>query len=230
MLALAPLVACSGGHAPEHRVDPRDYRAFFLWGGVRPPPYLQGADSVYLLWGELRHNDPTRIVVLRPEVPRDPGPALWLTVRAERLDWGEPAYRQLLAEAERWQRAGNPVSGVQVDFDSATLGLGTYAAFLRGLRHRLPRRLRLSATGLMDWSAGARASDLSGLEGVLDEVVVQTYQDRATIPGYRRYLPSLARLPIPYRIGLIEHGVWTPPAGLTSDPHFRGYVVFLQRS
>jgi hypothetical protein len=58
---------------------------------------------------------------------------------------------------------------------------------------------------------------------------VQTYQGRATIPGYRRYLPSLARLPLPYRIGLVERGVWTPPSGLARDPHFRGYVVFLQR-
>jgi hypothetical protein len=196
---------------------------------VRPPAYLGRADSVYLLWGELRHDDPERIVVLRPEVPRDPGPALWLTVRAERLDWGEPAYSQLLAEAERWRRAGNPLAGVQIDFDSATLKLGTYVAFLRGLRQRLPRGLRLSATGLMDWSAGARAGDLAGLKGVLDEVVVQTYQGRATIPGYRRYLPSLARLPIPYRIGVVENGEWSPPAGLARDPHFRGFVVFLQR-
>lgn len=223
------LAACSDARPYEGRVDPHDYRAFFLWGGVRPPPYLDRADSVYLLWGELRHEDPAHIVVLRPEAPRDPGPALWLTVRAERLDWGEPAYRQLLAEAERWRRAGNPLVGVQVDFDAATLKLGTYTAFLRDLRRRLPRDLRLSATGLMDWSAGARASDLAGLKGVLDEVVVQTYQGRTTIPGYRRYLPSLARLPIPYRIGLVENGEWSPPAALSHDRQFRGYVVFLQR-
>jgi hypothetical protein len=228
-LPLALLAACGGGKPVTHRVDPRDYRAFFLWGGVRPPGYLDRAETVYLLWGELRHDDPGRIVVLRPEAPRDPGPALWLTVRAERLDWGEPAYRQLLAEAERWRRAGNPLVGVQVDFDAATLKLGTYAAFLRGLRRRLPRDLRLSATGLMDWSAGARESDLAGLKDVLDEVVVQAYQGRATIPGYRRYLPSLARLPIAYRIGLVENGEWSPPAGLARDPRFRGYVVFLQR-
>jgi hypothetical protein len=182
---------------------------------------------VYLLWGELRHDDPQRIVVLRPDVPRRPGPALWLVVRAERLDWGEPAYRQLVAEAERWKRAGNPLAGVQIDFDSATLRLGTYATFLRGLRRRLPRDLRLSATGLLDWSAGAPAADLAGLEAVLDEVVVQTYQGRATIPGYARYLPSLARLRIPFRIGLVEGGEWAPPASLARDPEFKGYVVFL---
>lgn len=226
--ALALLAACSGTDETESRVDPRHYDAFFLWSGVRPPGYLGEAKSVYLLWGELRADDPAHIVALRREVPRDPGPALWLVVRAERLDWGEGAYRQLLAEAERWRHGGNPVVGIQVDFDAATLRLGTYAAFLRDLRSRMPADLRLSATGLMDWSGGAKPDDLAALAGVLDEVVVQTYQGRATIPGYERYLPALERLDLPYRIGLIEGGEWTAPEALASDLQFKGYVVFLK--
>ena len=103
---------------------------------MRPPADLAQAESVYLLWGELRADDPSRIVALRREVPRDPGPEIWLVVRAERLDWQDGAYRQLLEQAERWRRAGNPLAGVQIDFDAATLRLGTYAAFLRDLRRR----------------------------------------------------------------------------------------------
>jgi hypothetical protein len=193
---------------------------------VRPPDHLAEAESVYLLWGELRAGDPSRIEALRREVPRSPGPAIWLVVRAERLDWGEDAYLQLLAEAERW-RAGGKLAGIQIDFDAATLRLGTYTAFLRDLRRRMPQDLRLSATGLLDWSAGAPPDDLAALEGVLDEVVVQTYQGRATIPGYEDYLPTLERLDLPYRIGLVEGGEWTPPASLARDPQFKGYVVFL---
>jgi hypothetical protein len=196
---------------------------------VQAPDYVPQAETVYLLWGELRADDPSRIVALRREVPRSPSPAIWLVVRAERLDWGEGAYRQVLAEAERWQGAGNRLAGVQVDFDAATLRLGTYTQFLRDLRRRMPAGLRLSATGLMDWSAGAPADDLAALKGVVDEVVIQTYQGRATIAGYQRYLPSLDRLDLPYRIGLIEGGEWNPPAGLAGDPDFRGYVVFLKR-
>jgi hypothetical protein len=92
----------------------------------------------------------------------------------------------------------------------------------------MPADLQLSATGLMDWSSGAASDDLAALGGVLDELVVQTYQGRATIPGYERYLPSLARLDLPYRVGLIEGGQWQAPAGLAEDPDFRGYVVFLR--
>ena len=222
------LAGCSRqGEAPPG-VDPREYRSFFLWSGVRPPDHLAEAKSVYLLWGELRAEDPSRIVALRREVPRNPGPTLWLVVRAERLDWGEDAYRQLFAEAARWRQAGNPLAGIQVDFDAATVRLGTYSAFLHDLRQRMPADLRLSATGLLDWSAGAASDDLASLKGVVDEVVVQTYQGRETIPGYQRYLPSLERLELPYRIGLIEGGEWAPPPNLADDPEFKGYVVFLK--
>jgi len=226
LLALALLAACSD--AKQEGVDPADYDSFFLWSGVKPPDDLAEAETVYLLWGEMRVEDPSRIVALRREVPRNPGPTLWLVVRAERLDWGEDAYRQLFAEAERWRQAGNPLAGIQVDFDAATLRLGTYAEFLRALRKRMPDDMRLSATGLMDWSAGAASDDLASLKGVVDEVVVQTYQGRETIPDYQRYLPTLERLEVPYRIGLIEGGEWSPPPDLEDDSDFKGYVVFLK--
>jgi hypothetical protein len=228
VLALALLAACSGpGRQPE-AVDPADYDAFFLWAGVRPPEDLAEAETVYLLWGEVRSDDPSHADVLRPEPPRTTGPDLWLVVRAERLDWDEGVYRQLLAEAGRWRARGNRLAGIQVDFDAATLRLGTYAGFLRDLRRRMPADLKLSATGLMDWSSGAGTDDLAALDGVLDELVVQTYQGRRTIPGYQRYLPSLKRLTLPYRLGLVEGGEWEAPAGLADDPDFRGYVVFLK--
>ena len=40
-------------------------------------------------------------------------------------------------------------------------------------------------------------------------------------------LPSLKRFDVPYRIGLVEGGEWTPPADLQADPLFKGYVIFL---
>lgn len=222
------LAACSKAEREPEGVDPADYQAFFLWAGVRPPETLARAETVYLLWGEVRGEDPARVAVLRPEPPRTSGPEIWLVIRAERLDWSEDVYRQLLIEAQRWRARGNRLAGIQVDFDAATLRLGTYAAFLRDLRQRMPADMKLSATGLMDWSSGGAEDDLAALEGVLDEVVVQTYQGRTTVPGYQRYLPSLERLAMPYRLGIIEGGEWEPPASLAADPEFKGYVVFLK--
>jgi Protein of unknown function (DUF3142) len=226
-LALALVWGCRAERAGP--VDARQYDAFFLWPGVSPPEALHQAKTIYLLAGELRGDDPTRIVPLRA-VPQVRGAEVWLTLRAERLDWGEGVYRQIEADLARWQGAGNRLAGLQVDFDAATKGLDGYAAFLADLRRRLPKRYRLSVTGLMDWSAHGDPAALAGLAGSVDEVVIQTYQGRRTIPGYAAYMASLEKLPIPFRIGLVEHGTWQAPVALARNPNFRGYVVFLIRS
>ena len=105
-------------------MDPRDYDSFFLWSGVRPPDHLPEAASVYVLWGELRADDPSRIVALRREVPRNPGPPLWLVIRAERLDWGADAYLQLLAETK--------CRGVEIDLNADQGITGPTPAFCLG--------------------------------------------------------------------------------------------------
>ncbi|WP_284124951.1 DUF3142 domain-containing protein [Parerythrobacter aestuarii] len=226
-LAGLVLVACNPASDREAQVvDPADYSAFYLWSGVEPVPQMQGADAVYVLWGELRLDEPDRIVPILRTVPSGEAKELWLVVRAERIGWGEGAYRQLLETAGIWNRDGL-LTGVQVDFDSSTGRLDGYAAFLADLRQRLPRGLQLSATGLMDWPANASDDDLSAMAGALDEIVVQTYQDRTTLPGYQRYLSATERLPLPYRVALVEGGEWDPPAHLPDDPRFKGYVVFL---
>lgn len=229
LLALALIVAgCSRTpDEPARRVDPGAHDAFFLWAGVRAPPALEHARTIYLLDGEVRVHDPGRLIPLRPQPPRIRHAEVWLTVRLERLDWQESVYRQVLDDLARWEAAGNRVAGLQLDFDARTRGLDQYAAFLRGVRQRLPARYRLSVTGLMDWSAGGDSAALARLAGIVDEVVVQTYQGRKTIPGYERYLATLRRLPMPYRIGLVEGGEWRAPPWLAADPRFRGYVVFL---
>lgn len=210
----------------QQRVDPADYSAFYLWSGVAPHQAVERAEAVYLLWGELRAADPATIVPLRRTVPQPGKAELWLVVRAERLDWSESAYVQLIEAARRWNRDGN-LTGIQVDFDSGTGGLGNYAAFLRDLRQRLPESLKLSATGLMDWPANAADADLAALSDVLDEIVVQTYRHTSTVPDYRRYLAATERLDLPYRIALVEGGEWSAPDHLAEDPEFIGYIVFL---
>ena len=230
LLALCLALAGCAQEAPnpERRgVDAARHDAFFLWAGVKPPPLLARARTLYLLDGEVRAGGNARLVPLRPQAPRIAHAEVWLVVRTERLDWGEAVHRQVLADAARWEAGGTRLVGVQVDFDAATKGLGGYAAFLADLRRRLPRRYRLSVTGLMDWSANGDPAQLAALRGVIDEVVVQTYQGRRTIPGYQGYMAGLMRLPLPFKVGLVEGGEWDAPPGLERDPEFRGYVVFL---
>lgn len=224
---LAPLLlsACERQpEAPRVRADRAD--AVFVWPGVHPAPEVR-AQTVYLLDGEVRRGGAARLHRLRMGTPRLPRRTLWLVVRADRLDWNEATRAAILADLAQWRGAGNRVEGLQVDFDAATKGLSGYAAFLQDLRARLPQDVRLSITGLMDWSANGDPQALSQLAGTVDEVVIQTYQARATIPGYEAYFAKLGHFPIPFRVALVEGGEWQAPPGLERHPQFRGYAVFL---
>ncbi|MEA3050283.1 MAG: hypothetical protein QOG84_2119 [Sphingomonadales bacterium] len=222
---LLALASCKP--AEPDRVAAERYDAFWLWAGVKPQPALAHARTLYLLDGEIRASAPGRYLALRPGLPSLPGKTLWLVVRTDTLDWPAKAAPALAARLRAWASAGNSVAGLQVDFDARTRGLGRYALFLRALRRDLPRPYRLSVTGLMDWSANADPAALATLRGVVDEVVVQTYQGRATIPGYEAWLAKLRGFPLPFKLGLVEGGAWRPPKGIEDEPNFRGYVVFL---
>ena len=102
-----------------------------------------------------------------------------------------------------------------------------YRTFLEAVRRELPRGARLSITGLLDWSANGDPAELARLAGLVDEVVIQTYQGRTTIPGYAAWFGHIDTLPLRHKIALVEGGEWTPPPALARDRRFAGYVVFL---
>lgn len=218
------LAACAS--ADKGTVDPAQYRSFYLWAGVRPGPEVARAEELYILDAEVRRDTP-QLVPLHPQVPRLSDQRLWLVIRAQSLEWSPATRAAILRDLDRWAASNPHLQGLQVDFDAATKGLENYAVFLSDLRRRLPPQYKLSITGLMDWSANANPAALASLQGVVDEVVVQSYQGRTTIPGYERYLDRLARVPVPHKVALVEGGEWREPAALRNDPGFRGYVVFL---
>ena len=213
--------------ARDREVAPA-YDAVWLWAGVRAQPALARARRLYLLQGQIEATDPVRYAVQRAAVPHLGNREVWMVVRVETLAWSPAIYDQLLAALERWRAGGNRVVGVQIDFDARTRHLRDYAAFLRGLRTRLPKDCRLGITGLLDWSANGDPKGLDALAGVVDEAVLQIYQGRHVIPGYQAYLAKLDRLKLPFRIGLLQGGEWQPTPGLEENPYFRGYVTFLR--
>ena len=224
-LGLAPCLASAG------TVRAEDYDAFWLWAGVKPQPALAGARTLYILQGQIAAPDNGdglgRLLAQGGAIPHLNHGQVWLDYRAHTLRWSPAVYAEMLARLQRWRAAGNPVVGLQIDFDAHTRRLSEYAKFLADLRGRLPPDCRLSITGLLDWSSQGDSTALSALGGVVDEVVLQTYQGRHTIPNYQAYMASLGRLTIPFRIGLAEGGDWSAPPGLAANPWFRGYVVFL---
>ncbi|MDT3379923.1 DUF3142 domain-containing protein [Labrys neptuniae] len=226
--ALVIALAAGGVAAAEAPVDAARHYSFWLWAGVRTQPELARARELYLLASEVGGREPVRLLSRRSAVPHLPDTPLWLVVRVETLAWPPQIYGQVLAQLGRWRAAGNRVIGLQIDFDARTRHLESYASFLSGLRRQLPAEYRLGITGLMDWSSNGDPKGLEALGGVVDEVIIQTYQGRRTIPGYAAYLSRLGRLRMPFRIGLVQAGDWQEPPGLTANPWFRGYVVFLQ--
>jgi hypothetical protein len=214
-------------------VNAEDYEAFWLWGGVSSQPVLNKARTLYVLQGQIssaRSEQHRRVNFVAQGMPIAtlPQAEVWVVYRAHTLRWPEPVYRQLLGQVDRWRRAGNNVIGIQIDFDARTRYLNEYVDFLRDLRRRMPQDYRLSITGLLDWSSNADVEVIGQLKGVIDEVVVQTYQGRHSIADYAAYLPRMNRLGLPFRIGLIQGGEWQAPEYLQDSPWFRGYVVFLQ--
>lgn len=223
MLAIAAALSVA---APV--VDAAHYDAFWLWAGVKPQPVLRTARRLYILQGQVEAREPVRLVSQRPATPRIAHAQVWMVVRVETLRWPPLVHRQVLTQLARWRAAGNDVAGIQIDFDARTRHLADYAVFLADLRRRLPRDCRLGITGLLDWSANGDAAGLAALGGTVDEIVLQIYQGRRVIPGYAGYLRRLHTLRVPFRIGLLQGGEWQAPAGLTANPWFRGYVVFLR--
>jgi hypothetical protein len=225
-LALGLFVAAAQA---QERVVAERHRAFWLWGGVPGRSFLAQAESVYLLQGEIGlAADGAPVVEARSLVsPGRHAAPLYLVYRVRSLDFTPEVFATLRTRLARWRREAGEVRGVQIDFDSGTKRLKEYAQFLRALRRELPADASLSVTGLMDWASQAASEDLNELAGVADEIVFQTYRGRSTIANVDAYVARLSRLSIPFKLGLVEGGVWREPSALAANPLFRGYVVFL---
>ena len=210
----------------QQTVSAKKYDSFWLWAGVKPQPVLDKAQSVYILEAELRASDPSHLRSLRPGIPNVQHAEIWMVIRVETLEFSPVVYAEILDSLEGWATRTRLV-GLQIDFDANTQELQGYAGFLRDLRKRLPPKYKLSITGLLDWSANGDPQQLLLLTDVVDEVILQTYQGRETIAGYDKWLDKLDKLPMPFKIGLVQGGEWQAPSSLPKNPNFKGYVIFL---
>ncbi|WP_429107455.1 DUF3142 domain-containing protein [Aeromonas media] len=226
--ALLTLLLATLAAPLEASVDASAYYAFWLWSATSHQPVLGQASTLYLHQGEIldRPDGPRFVKLGRVPSPLKAG-QVWLVVRVNALPIS-PAHEQVLVRLyEAWRAAGAKVAGIQIDFDAATRQLDRYGNALQQLRRALPPGCKLSVTGLLDW---AKTGDVAGLNRLpVDELVIQTYQGTHTVPGYQAYLPAMAQLTIPFKIGLVQDGEWDPAwqEKLATSPHYRGEVVFL---
>ncbi len=228
------LWACTPNQsASSSTVDASQYDSFWIWGNISSAPYLSKAREIYILQGEVRLNKNAHQSALIPQgvaVLKVPHQQVWLVYRNHLLNW-RPEEIQLIAQRiQQWEQAGNRIQGIQIDFDSPTKDLKSYALFLAKLRAALPPKYRLSITGLLDWANIQDQQTLHLLQENIDELVIQSYQGSTTIQNYQSYLKKVSKLQLPYKIGIVQRGEWNPGLNFSADPNFKGYVVFLLRS
>ncbi|MGK9173988.1 DUF3142 domain-containing protein [Yokenella regensburgei] len=213
-------------HATRAAVNAEAHRAFWLWSGVKPSTALKGAQTLYLHQAEIVQR-PSGVVFQKVGLPVSQliFPQLWLTVRIETLDVPDAFLQRMTRLLDNWQSAGNHVVGLQIDFDAASHRLDNYAVFLRRVRTQLPSQYALGVTGLLDWAKTGNIDVLNTLP--VDELVIQSYQGRKTVPNYSEYLPALSGLRIPFKLGLVQGGEWDTTRVPHFSEHYRGTVVFM---
>ena len=227
------LNACQPTQSATSKVDANDFASFWIWGDIQTAPYLVHAKELYILQGEIRYSKSKQISTFTPQgvsILKLPHQKIWLVFRTHHLAWNEQNYQTILNRLEHWRNQGNQVQGIQIDFDSKTNSLKDYAIFLQKLRQKLPQQYRLSITGLLDWTNFKDQNTLTLCRQNIDELVIQTYQGTTTIPNYPEYLKRISALRLPYKVGLVQHGIWFGNSAKQKDRYFKGYVVFLLRS
>lgn len=213
-------------------IDSTHFDAFWIWGGVNPSSVMRTAKTLYFLQGDIALNRAGQVNIYAQgvSIPRDVKSDVWLVYRATTLAWSPQIVPIIVARVKRWREAGNNVVGIQIDFDSGTKQLNKYAIFLKNLKAQLSVEsadVKLSITGLLDWTNQSDTNGVNQLLGVVDEVIIQTYQGTKTVSQYAHYLDKLERIALPFKIGLVEKGAWQDHPKIATHPFFKGFVVFL---
>jgi hypothetical protein len=113
LAAVCLALALAAPAVAADRVDPADYRQFWLWGGVRPGVFLDRAEMLYLLQGRIAFG------AAGPEFARQ-GVAPFFTARSEiylvyrlqTLDWDARLVASIQNQIRAWKQAGSHVAGI----------------------------------------------------------------------------------------------------------------------
>ena len=203
---------------------------YWIWAGIRP--HVPKKDAVlYIYQGHITQafekTQYERLGVAPHPLPHD----IYLVYR---IGGALPDPETLLsifhANCARWTRHKVKVLGLQLDFDAPTSKLSVYGNFLEKVRKELPSDYHLSLTGLGDWVLNGQQKDLEKMSRSSNEIVFQLYQGRTALPNIHTYLSKLARLSIPFKIGLLaKDDPQLYVAQVKQNPFFKGTILFIQK-
>ncbi|KFK92466.1 MULTISPECIES: DUF3142 domain-containing protein [unclassified Serratia (in: enterobacteria)] len=218
---LLALTAVLAGRYQALRLHVTWDQQVYLWQRVWTPEHASALAASHELFSTLRvlglqvhPREGYREIAVNTALLKQDGRPLWLVVRLDgqlaQLD--EPAIRQhLLQQLQRWQAAGLPVIGVEIDHDAATARLPEYRRFLQQLRQQLPTSLQLGITALPAWIGS------SALPGVLQQADSSVLQVHAVLSPEQglfdgslalRWASQYARISAkPFRVALPAYGM-----------------------
>lgn len=145
---------------------------------------------------------------------------LVLTYRLEDLVPAEMVTARYRVHRKVWQKKGNRVAGLQIDFDSPSAALDDYAKWLHDLRNTLPPDTSFSITGLPDWLVSAPKDELNSLASKTDFIAFMMYQGTSPVANPAAYYAALRRSNVKFKLGLLPH----QDQNLAQISHLTGYV------
>lgn len=223
-LAVLLLLALTAGLAGRYQATQLSHswdQQVYIWQRVWTPQHAEALAASQDLFTTLRvlglqvhPREGFRDIQVDTALLKQDGRPLWLVVRLDgqlmQLDEAT-IHARLQQQLQRWQAAGLPVIGVEIDHDAATVRLPEYQKFLRQLRRQLPPSLQLGITALPAW-IGSPA-----LPGVLQQVDSSVLQVHAVLSPTQglfdgqlalEWVRLYARLsPKPFRIALPAYGM-----------------------
>lgn len=161
-------------------------------------------DSLYVLQGNISQS-PTGKFKFKQLGPR-PHPikhqSMHIVLRVRDLPSPADVAKLLLDLIGDWKQFGAHIQGVQLDYDSPSSKLQSYALFLKILRSKIPRPLGLSITGLLDWTNASYRSSLLELTQSCDEIIYQLYTAQGSVPFFEGHLVRLMNQRLRFSIGV----------------------------
>ncbi len=223
LLIFTCLFLCGNATSTYHSTS------YWVWAGVPFNRVPKLGSSVYVFQGQILDKAGQIYFAKQGLSSFNTGlRELYLVFRLSSLKHIDALNNLLEFAIHSWEKHGNIVKGVQLDFDSSTPNLNKYGDFLKRVRGLLPRNYQLSITGLGDWVRSKESTD-KWFFGSVDEVIFQLYQGRKSISDREYYIGKMATLKTPFKVGILESDPLSPNEEkfLKNCSQYRGIVLFL---
>jgi len=125
-----------------------------------------------------------------------------IVMRLQSLPLVEDLIKNYLILKKDWNQRGTEVTGLQLDFDSPTGQLDTYADYLLKLKSKLASEEKLSITGLPDWINQSSSFQTKLLQSDI-VIYFQMYQGNVPALKTNEYLDFLNKYKLKYAVGFL---------------------------